>query len=80
MSAVRHTRKPKIEFQNSSSYCSDKDSYVSIEKNNPGMVYCENKASETDITSEDDVESEKPPQHDEDRCVAGCVVNMDEQA
>ncbi|XP_021835565.2 serine/threonine-protein kinase Nek5 isoform X2 [Spinacia oleracea] len=80
MSAVRQTRKPMIESQNSSSSCSDKDSSVSTEKNIPVMVYCENKATETDITSEDDVDYENPAQNDEDRCAAECVVSMHEQA
>lgn len=77
--SARETRKPMIESQNSSSSCSDKDSSFSTEKNIPVMVYCENKATETDITSDDDVGSENPAQNDEENCMAECVASMHEQ-
>lgn len=80
ISAARETRKPMIESQNSSSSCSDKDSSVSTEKNIPVMVYCENKATETDIASDDDVDYGNPAQNDEENCGAECVVSTHEQA
>ncbi|XP_021715671.1 serine/threonine-protein kinase Nek5-like [Chenopodium quinoa] len=76
---LREARKPMIESQNSSSSCSDKDSSVSTEKNIPVMVYCENKATETDIASDDDVDYEHPAQSDAEQCVAECVVSVHEQ-
>ncbi|XP_048504310.1 serine/threonine-protein kinase Nek5 isoform X2 [Beta vulgaris subsp. vulgaris] len=79
MSTVRETRKPMIESQISSSSCSDKDSSVSTEKNISVMVYCENKATETDMASDDDVDYENSTQTNEEQCAAECVVSMQEE-
>ncbi|KAJ8431221.1 hypothetical protein Cgig2_016780 [Carnegiea gigantea] len=49
VSAVYETRKPIDESQNSSSCYSDKDSYVSTEKNIPVLVYCWSKGAKIDI-------------------------------
>lgn len=69
-----------IESQNSSSSCSDKDSSVSTEKNIPVVVYCENKATETDIASDDDdVDYENSAQNHEQQCAAECAGNMHEE-
>jgi len=67
------------ESQNSNSSCSDKDSSVSVEKSIPVLVNCENKATETDILSDDEVDYDSPRQHDEKHCTTMSGDNMHEQ-
>ncbi|KAL2932693.1 Serine/threonine-protein kinase Nek5 [Bienertia sinuspersici] len=77
MSTARETRKPMVDSQNSSSSCSDKDSSISTEKNIP--VMCENKATETDNVSDNEVDYENPAQHSEEHYAAECVANTHEE-
>ncbi|KAJ8439323.1 LOW QUALITY PROTEIN: hypothetical protein Cgig2_022460 [Carnegiea gigantea] len=79
ISTVPEGRKTMAESQNSNGSCSDKDSSVSTEKNIPVLVYCENKATETDILSDAEVDYGSPHQHDEKHCASVCSAYMHEQ-
>lgn len=78
-STVPEGRKAMAESQNSNGSCSDKDSSVSTEKNIPVLVYCENKATETDILSDDEVDYGSPHQHDAKHCASVSGAYMHEQ-
>lgn len=78
-STVPEGRKTMAESQNSNGSGSDKDSSVSTEKNIPVLVYCENKATETDILSDDEVDYGSPHQHDEKHCASVSGAYMHEQ-
>ncbi|KAH9627411.1 hypothetical protein KSS87_012061 [Heliosperma pusillum] len=75
---ARESRKPMVESQNSSSSCSDKDS-VSTEKNIPVLVYSNNKATESDIFSDDEFDYEDPSQNSEQPCAVEYVTDVHEQ-
>ncbi|KAL9235413.1 hypothetical protein vseg_010172 [Gypsophila vaccaria] len=79
ISRGRETRKPMVESQNSSSSCSDKDSSLSTEKNISVLRYSENKCTETDLLSDDEIDYEDLPQNDEHPRAVECVINMPEQ-
>ncbi|KAK9734614.1 hypothetical protein RND81_04G151900 [Saponaria officinalis] len=79
ISRARETRKPMVESQNSSSSCSDKDGSLSTEKNVSVLTYCENKGTETDILSDDELDYEDLPQNDDHPYTTEYVINMHEQ-
>ncbi|XP_074289593.1 serine/threonine-protein kinase Nek5-like isoform X2 [Silene latifolia] len=79
ISRARKTQKTMVGSRPSSSSCSDKDSSMSTEKNYPVLVYCENKATETDILSGDESDYENPPQSNTQSCSFECVVDIHER-
>ncbi|GMG98415.1 hypothetical protein Nepgr_000255 [Nepenthes gracilis] len=65
---ARGIHKHMTESQNSSSSCSDKDSSISVERDIPLTISnCENKATDTDMASEDEIGLYNPLQSDEQR-------------
>ncbi|XP_047321353.1 serine/threonine-protein kinase Nek5-like [Impatiens glandulifera] len=54
LSIARGSRKNMAESQGSNSSCSDRESLVSIEKNNPSALSVEDKGTDTDLASIDD--------------------------
>lgn len=81
ISTARDSRRSMAESQNSNSSTSDKDSFISGEKNISATVSnCDSKATETDLMSIDDEDgSEQPPPSEEEHSNDVCVVKMDEQ-
>uniref|UniRef100_A0A2P2MBC1 non-specific serine/threonine protein kinase n=1 Tax=Rhizophora mucronata TaxID=61149 RepID=A0A2P2MBC1_RHIMU len=81
VSTGHDSRKNMTESQNSNSSSSDKDGFLSSDRNIPAMVTnCENKATETDLASVDEEDdTEQPTQSEEENSPNVCTVKMDEQ-
>ncbi|GAB4824624.1 hypothetical protein Ancab_007497 [Ancistrocladus abbreviatus] len=78
--AARDTHKSMAESQNSSGSCSDRDSSISTKKTIPRrVVNCENKGTDTDIMSDDEILDDKPLHMNEKHYTAEFVVKMPEQ-